>query len=264
MGKKNIYNINAMRQALINAHNAGNKKNLNRDFIEGMGIQGEYFTYWQQSVETLRTKVVAYVDLAWNQKFDSKITAEELKAAREEIYPAYKNILSQGEPDKETKKLRVDETDVERLIKFAWNFTSLSGATSMVHVDKKKFRLEVEKLMGCIITQAEMLSDSDRDKLQRYSKAEKAAEKAQSRLEAIAEEKKAVDKKIADKKAILDELGIDGKKQEELLKEYRNIRVALCNEEKALNERLADAKVTMSEVADDVAAIKTRLKYAGK
>ena len=261
---KKTYNINAIRQALINAHNSGNKKNLTRDMLEGAGIQGEYFTYWQASVETLRTKVVAYVDLAWRQKFDSKNTADQLKAAREEIYPAYKDILSQGEPDKETKKLKVDETDVERLIKFAWNFSSAAGATTMVNVEKKKFRLEVEKLMGCIITQAEILSDADRDKLTKYNKADKTVTKSQERIDEIAKLTKEMETKRSAKKELLNELNITGEQADKLIEEYTNLILTLNNEKKALDEKISANKAIMAEVAEDVKKIRLRVMYSGK
>ena len=264
MAKKNIYNINAIRPALIAAHNNGNKKNLTRDMLEGAGIQGEYFAYWQQSVETLRTKVVAYVNIAWNQKFDSKITAEQVSEARNEIYPAYKDILSQSEADKETKKLHVDETDVERLIKFAWNFTSAAGATTMVNVEKKKFRLEVEKLMGCIITQAEILSDSDRDKLNTYNKNAKSVEKGEDRIAEIKTSIKALEGARDAKNNLLAELGITGKKAEEITSDITAQIVALNNERKALDQKISDAKAAMAEVADDVKAIRLRVQYSGK
>ena len=263
MAKSQVYNINAIRQALIQAHNSGNKRNLTRDFLEGAGIQGEYFTYWQNTVEVLRTKVVAYVDLAWNQKFDSKITKEQLAEAREAIYPAYKDILSQGEPDKETKKLHVDETDVERLIKFAWNFTAMGGATSMIHVDKKHFRLEVEKLLGCIIAKGEILTDSERDKLTKYNKAVRTVEKSEKEKTDLQERIKFLDATIAAKVAVMNELKVPAEKQEELLKEYNEIKTSSAAKIKDLDEKISSNSATVNELSADVKKIRLRLQFAG-
>ena len=262
MGKKTVYNINAMREVLINQHNSGNKKNITRDMLEGAGIQGEYFTYWQTSVEALRSKVSAYVNLSWNAKFDSKITKEQVAEAREAIYPAYKEILSQGEPDKETKKLKVDESDVERLIKFAWNFTNAAGATTMVNVEKKKFRLEVEKLMGCIIAKAEILSDEDRDKLTKYNKAAKAIEKAETRQAEIAEETEVLTKAFQVKTALLDELKIQGEKREALVKDIIDRLAKLSNEKKELDTKIAENNTTVNELSEDIKKIRNRVLFA--
>lgn len=262
MAKKTVYNINAIRGALVTAHNSGNKRNLTRDFLEGAGIAGEYFTYWQTSVEALRVAVVKYVDLSWNQKFDSKIKAEDVTAAREAIYPAYKDILSQGEADKETKKLKVDESDVERLVKFAWNFTSTSGATSMVHVDKKKFRLEVEKLMGCIIAKGEILTDEDRDMLVSYNKATKNVEKATSRQDEIDKEVAELEKDLTQKVALLKEAGVDDDKIATLTKDITDRKVKLAAERKRLDTKITENNATVKELEADVKKLRTRLQFA--
>ena len=169
---KKITNFNAMRPAIITAHNEGNRKAISKDMVLGAGIDNEFFVLWQSDVEKLRETVWDYVQKKKNGRFDSKITDADIYAARERIYPKWKDILSVGEAGVDTKELHVQESDVEDLIGFAWDFMATTKGTVETRTTSQIFRKKVESLLGCAIARNTILDDGERDTLQKFYSAQ--------------------------------------------------------------------------------------------
>ena len=161
----------AMRPALVAAHNDGNTKAINDQRISDLGIDTTAFNMWKSEVKLIHNECKAYVTLKKNGRFDSTITAEQIAEARERIYPLWKKLLGFGEKSKYEKELKCQESDVEDLIGFAWEFFNTGKGTAEVCTKDSVFRKKVESLLGCVIARNEVLSADDREILNRYQRA---------------------------------------------------------------------------------------------
>lgn len=253
MARKN-YNFNAIRPVLVIAHNTGNKKAINKDMVDGAGIDNMYFVQWQADVKALQKTVEDYVDKRKNGRFDSTITEGDIYAARERIFPKWKEVLSCAEKEKTTRELHVNPADVEDLIGFAWKFMDTGVGTAECHVDEKVFRKQVESLVGCMIAEKEMLTDHERDIIEKYRK---ATSKVQSCIDALSElETKKKDWEL--KKSELPET-------EKLFGVYIDNQIRTINEQiKTVNEQKYSAEMEEKEVSTEAKTIQLKIKYAGK
>ena len=180
---KKVTNFNALREVIITAHNNGNRKAISKDMVQGANVDISYFNAWVADVNKLRRTVAEYV-IKKNAFLDGyktnglEVTEADVKAARDLIYPKWKEILQVGEPSKDSKELHVSEHDIEDLIKFAWDFMD-SGNGTVKHVNTEQiFRKYVEALLGCAIAKNEVLDDIDRDNLNNYRSAQRRIQQA--------------------------------------------------------------------------------------
>lgn len=197
---KKIYNFNAIRPAIIVAHNDNNRKAIDRQRIADLGIDNAYFIQWQTDCNALRETVIDYVTKKKNARFDSKITEGDVYAARERIYPKWKEILHCGEADKTTRELKVSEADVEDLIGFAWDFFATSRGTAEIPVTQQMFRKKIESLLGCVIAKNAVLTDDERDTLDAYYKASKRIQQCVDQLADLKTQKKTWEDMAKDEK----------------------------------------------------------------
>lgn len=167
-GKKVEFAKNAMRDALIVAHNAGNKKAITEEVAFGAGVSSADFKTWKDDVNALRTVVWDYVLKKNDARRDTKITAAQLTAARDLIFPKWKVVLSGGEKRCLEKTMHVDVNDVEDLIGFCWDFLATENGTILTKTGEGIFRRKVESLIGVIMAKNEILNDEDRDTLTAY------------------------------------------------------------------------------------------------
>lgn len=253
MARKN-YNFNTIRQLLVIAHNNGNKKPINKDMADGAGIDVSYLIQWEADVKALQKTVEDYVDKRKNGRFNADITEGDIYAARERIYPKWKEVLHCAEKEKDSRDLHVNEADVEDLIGFAWDFFDTGVGTGECHVDPKVFRRKVESLLGCMIAEKEMLTDSERDILIRYNKATK---KIQSCIDTLAELD--IAKKDWElKKSELPET-------EELFGVYIDNQIRSINDQiKLTEEQKYKAEMEEKLVSTDAKKIQLKIKYTGK
>lgn len=167
-GKKVEFAKNAMRDALVVAHNTGNKKAITEETAVACGVATADFKTWKEDVNALRTVVWDYVLKKNEARRDEKITATQLKASRDLIFPKWKTVLSGGEKRCLEKTMHVDVNDVEDLIAFCWDFLGTENGTILTKTGEGVFRRKVESLIGVIMAKNEILNDEDRDKLTEY------------------------------------------------------------------------------------------------
>lgn len=190
--KQKITNFNEMREVIITAHKGGNRKAISKDMVAGANVDNKYFIAWQTDCNKLRMTVADYVLKKRAVKYGyemngKKVTADDVFAARELIFPKWKEILQVGEIDKNDKELHVDVDDVEDLIGFVWDFMDSGKGTVETIVTEQIFRKKVEALLGCAIAKNAVLEDADRDTLTAFRSAERRVQQcidAKAELEA--------------------------------------------------------------------------------
>jgi arylsulfatase A-like enzyme len=246
---KKITNFNAMRPAIVAAHNGGNRKAINKDMIDGAGIDNAYFIMWQADVRKLQETVWDYVQKKKNSRFDATITDDDIFASRERIYPKWKEILQVGEENKDSKELHVSERDVEDLVGFCWDFMATTNGTVEHKTTEQIFRKKVESLLGCAIARNAILDDKDRDTLDTYYK-------AQNRIQRCLDAKAEMDAQIAS----FELLKTNAKGNDAFIK-YLDEQIGKVNENlKANAESKATAEATLKEVSGDAKRIEMRIK----
>lgn len=163
MGKKQVYNINEMRPALIKAFKDGNKRCINAKLCEELKITEGYFNVYLTNIENLYNAINNYVRV----KHSPNTTAEAVKTAYEQIFPLWKNALECGEKEKNAKDFHVELLDVEDLVGFCQRFSYSSnaeGATkAWTNETFSAFRRKVETMLGIKIAGVEVLSDAKRE-----------------------------------------------------------------------------------------------------
>lgn len=172
---KKTYNYNAMRPALVAAHNSGNRKAINADVVTAMGIQMAQFEEWKKDVKALYDAALEYHQLF--RKPTLTWTAEDTAALEEieqkKILPAWANLLHAGEKSKECRELRVlpghDPMWVMRYISKIITVADIGSVDSDAGFDV--FRKGIETEIGLRIAQNGMLSDDNRDIVERYQSA---------------------------------------------------------------------------------------------
>lgn len=245
------YNFNAIRPAIEAAWRTDNKKPISRDMLSTLGIDESYLIDWQSDVRALQTVVEKWVDLAWNAKFDEKITDADITAAKNLVYPKWKEILHCAEEKKLERKLKVSEFDIDALFKFAWDFKATGVGTALCHADTRQFCRKVETLVGCIIAQNAMLTDKERDILDKYNKALKSIESAVTRLREIEESRKQWE-------LIQSQIPTT---EEHYIKFIKNQLHTLKDEEDAVKEKKVVAESNKASVAKDAESILNKIKY---
>lgn len=232
--KKTTINFNAMRAALVMAHNSCNTKAITEDQAMGAGVDSLAFKKWKDDVNALRATVFNYVAKKKNARRDA-IKDEEIRAARELIFPKWKQVLGAGEKSATIKEIRVSDNDVEDLVGFAWCFMSTANGTAEAAVGEGIFRRLVESLVGCAIVKNSVLTDEDRDALNSYYGAQKTV---QSMIDKQAELK-------TQKKGLTLKLG-EVKGKEEKFEAYLNSLI------KQLDEQIAEAAAKQAKAETDV------------
>lgn len=240
----------AMHDALVVAHNSGNKKAITADVATGAGVGAADFEAWKSDVNALREVVWAYVVKKNEARCDSKVTDAQLKASRNLIFPKWKEVLSGGEKRCLEKTMHVDPVDVEDLIGFCWDFmaTTESG-TIQTKVGELVFRRKVESLVGVIMAKNEILNDDDRDTLTKYYGYQRTITQ---KLTTISEHEKL-------KKTYI--LTRDTNKGEKEFVKYLNNMIK--DEEKAIKDAqndMEEAEKERDKIAEKAQAIEARIK----
>lgn len=254
---KKITNFNEMRDVIITAHKAGNRKAISKDMVSGANVDVRYFNAWQSDVNALRATVANYVlkkrALKYGYQIANKdVTADDVFAAKELIFPKWKEVLQVGEIDKNDKELHVDVDDVEDLIGFVWDFMDSGKGTVETIVTEQIFRKKVESLLGCAIAKNAVLEDGDRDTLTSFRSAERRVQKC-------------IDAK-ADLEATL-------KTHKDMLANLKNEEVAfkaylenlITADEKAIadnDEAKANAEADVAKYSADAKVVLNKIRFA--
>ena len=164
-----IYNINAIRPAILKAREQGNRKAITQKFCTELGISTGYWEMYNNGMKKLFEVVSDYCRL----KNSPKATPAQLKDAMNKIFPLWRELLSSGEKDKNISDFRVREDDVSNLISFCQRFVNDSNNVKGEEgfVAKRAwaveplsaFRKMVETDMGIRVAGIEVMSDKQRD-----------------------------------------------------------------------------------------------------
>ena len=186
-GMKKLYS--QMRPALVIAHNTNNQKAISKDMIDGAEIDNAVYVTWKYYVTQLQRECFAFIKMQKDNrgKTDKEFLAQ-LNAAENKIYETWKRLLLFGETDAVTKQLRVQESDVHDLVGFCWTFTGTANGTVECGVKENVFRKKVESLIGCIIAKNAVMTDEDREVVQRYYKVKRAVTKNEEKVETAEKE----------------------------------------------------------------------------
>ena len=176
---QSAYAVNAMRGAIIAAHQTNNKKAIDRVTAIAGGATDERYDQWVLWVDSLRDTVCEYVKL----KHLQKTTQQQLDSARGAIFPRWRNILRVGEESRFHRNMFVRKEDIDSLVGFCERFIATDRGTQMTCTTKMIFRKYVESLLGCRIAGNALLSDADRDDILTYGSATKTVESTLKRLE---------------------------------------------------------------------------------
>lgn len=244
---KKIYNINAMRPAIIVAHGADycNSKAITKEMVLGASVDMSYFVKWQGDVNALRDTICEYVKL----KHDHNAKDEDVYAARERIFPKWKTILEAGENTKESKELHVTPYDVDSLVGYAEQFMATSRGTAITYTTQQIFRKCVESLLGCRIAQNAVLSDKDRDTLQAYYSAQR---RIQNCIDTASE--------LKVQKTNYESMKADAKSEPMFLKFIDRKIKEIEEQEKANGENRTKADEALAKVSKDAKAIEAKIE----
>lgn len=252
MAQKKVINYNACRPLIVAAHNDGNKKAITREMFVGANIDTGYFEMWKSDVAKLQKAVWEYVALKFNAKCDDTIKPEVVQAARNRIYPAWKEILSDGEENRNTRQLHVSESDVEDLVGFAWNFMDSGRGTVQCQVGANVFRKKVESLLGCAIAKNAVLTDADRDLIKTYNA-------LQARIKSCGDKIVELDGAIKEWQKMAAKL----KPEEAQFREFIDGKIAEIETEKAETTKAqGKAEIELKKCAKDAQAALKKIKLA--
>lgn len=250
--KANLYAD--MRIAIVKAHNDGNKKAIDKQRVADLDVDATSYNMWVSECKLLRNACFDYVQKKKNARFNTEITAEQVKEAREKIYPMWKTLLGFGEKGKYDKELKCQESDVEDLVGFVWDFYNTGAGTAETCVKETVFRKKVESLLGCIIAKNEVLTDAERETLSKYQKAIRRQEQANATIDELTE-------KINNLKFTL--AGIPQNESQQPFRDYlENLITSVQTDMKAAEEKLATAEAEEKKYAKDAKAIQKKMKAA--
>lgn len=247
---KNLYAD--MRPALVAAHNDGNKKPIDKQRVADLNVNTSSYAAWTAKCKLLRNTTFDYVAKRKALRYGKEVTPEAVKEAREKIYPMWKDLLGFGEKSKYAKELKVDETDVEDLVGFVWDFFDTGCGTAEACVKENVFRRKVEALLGCIIAKNDVLTDDERSIINKY---QKAIHRQIQATETIADLQSKIDK--------LDEILKGIPKSNEVFRAYVQKEINEINEDKsASEEKKLKAEADEKKYEKDAKAIQLKMKLA--
>lgn len=244
-----VKNINQMRKAVIKAHNANNSKAIDSQRVLDADIDNRYFIDWKKDVNNLRTQVLKYVRLQKSQRTDDTISDKDIQQERNKIFPLWKVLLSCCERTSNSSELHASEFDIDNLVGFSWIFTQSANGTVEAPQTEILFRKDVESLLGCIIAKNTMLTDVERDKLQRYCQLMKSIENVDNQLAGI-------DKEMETYKALREKV----QNEPHFVEHIDNLIAGLEENKNTINSNLRKNKNELNGIKDDVRDIESKVK----
>lgn len=207
---------NAIRPAIVLAHADNNGAAITKSRAHDAHVTDQQLKTWIAYCNDLFKVVWAYVGAKKNRDYGQlDITDDDLSKLRQDIFPAWKKILACGkdaDPDAVEECLRVRPTDIEDLVKFAWDFTKSDNGTIAVQNTEKKFRKLIETELGCRIASNQILPKEEHETLATYRSACAKIEKISDQVKEYKERIKALK-------------GVMTKETSEDLKKYINAQV---------------------------------------
>lgn len=172
------YAVNAMKTALVVAHQNNNSHAITKQEAMCGGATEERFDQWVLWVDDLRNRCAEYVKV--KHQFDA--TPQEIARRYGAIFPAWRSILKVGEESVLAPKMFVREDDVVSLVGFCEVFVGTAVGTQMSVQSKLTFRKLVESLLGCRMAANAILTDDERDDIKSYESAKRTVKKCIERL----------------------------------------------------------------------------------
>ena len=243
--RSEVFRINAMRAALVEAHNANNTKAIDLELCKELGIAEESLTTWEGKCESFRTTVRAFVDTFFNED----VSDEDRKKLEDAIFPEWKRMLQTGEEDLKKRTLRVDPYDVYLIFKFGTTKVATNHGTQFSIAHKKTFRKGMETIIGLKMAMNAVLSDEERDLIRDYENSVALRDKKIVFLEGNDKQKGAKDQLTASQ-AQLDTLLADISTLELAAKSVETNSDAARYLVMALDGKVEKAKVLQAEVTD--------------
>lgn len=240
-----VFRINAIHPALVEAHNTNNTKAIDLELCKELGIAEESLIAWEGKCESFRTTVRAFVDTFFNED----ISDDDRKKLEDAIFPEWKRMLQTGEEDLKKKTLRVDPYDIYLIFKFGTTKVSTNHGTQFSIAHKKTFRKGMETVIGLKMAMNAVLSDEDRDLIKDYENAVALKNKKTLFLEGNDKQKGAKDQLTASQ-AQLDTLLADISTLELAAKSIETNSDAAKYLIMALESKSEKAKVLQAEVTD--------------
>ena len=166
----NNYSISALASVLDLNYKAGNRRPITQKMATENGVNAVIFKIYEDTL----TKLYGVVKEFCRIKNSPKSSDTERKAARELIYPLWRELLTTAEANL-SSKLHVNEDDIIDLCSFVQTF-----ADSAVNVDFEEkwacpkvwtsetfraFQKKVETMLGIRMNERAVLSDIERDYL---------------------------------------------------------------------------------------------------
>ena len=181
-----VLSINIMYPALAHAHNTNNKSAINKKICEEVGLNDEALKYWVGLVEQNLFNVVSDYYFKKDAYNHGNATQADVDAARELIFPTWREALDNGEVANSDKiNLHIEPTDVDHLFGYIDDFMATARGTMMTVSNRRDFRKSVEKLIGCRMTGNSVLTEKERDNIRAYQKACTAEVRANDELVAM-------------------------------------------------------------------------------
>lgn len=237
---KTEYSWNAIRPAIILAHNGGNKKALNEPTCAKVKVSKDTLNQWKLTVKNLKSVVWDYVLI----RRIPEASAQEVEQKRSAIFPAWKDIIKNGEASLFHNRLHLLEADIEDLIGFAWVFMATEKGTVTASETEELFRKKVESLLGCLIARQDIMSEQDAADVDAYYKTARKVKNLKNVINGKAD-KVGLKKEISNlqsnlgkQRAILQQLGADKDTTEALVKTLAKIVSDKQDELKEAEENL--------------------------
>lgn len=203
--RQEVFKINAMREALIEAHNTNNTKAIDLEMCKNLGIAEESLQTWIDRCEHFRTYFVApFVDTF----FDEGITDEERKELEDKIFPEWKQMVKTGEEDLMHRQLHVNSYDIYLIFKYGTKGTPSKSGSQFGIALQKSFRRGMEYVIGLKMAMNAALTSDEQALIRDYENAVALRDKKTVFLDGT-EKVKGANEQLAALNATLDVLNKD-------------------------------------------------------
>lgn len=180
---KNAQTINTgltqIKDAIIQAHNLNNRAAISKEDCIDLGCSEQAFDQWEAYVDGLRVLVNEYID----ESLRKDSTDQKVAKAADKVYASWKDVLNQSLGADYDKAWFVRKTDTAWLLRCGAKDVNTVFGSQYGHHEKKAFRRNVERLIGCRLASNEVLSDSDAAIIKEYDGAVSREAALKKRLE---------------------------------------------------------------------------------
>lgn len=239
---KKVKKVFSMDDALIFAHDNGNKHALTQQEITDLGGSKQHLDQLNVLEDFVYTATANY----YTKGKEDGLSKKEITALRVPCFQTWRKLLEYVQPEGMTK-LRISDYDLDFILGDIKKAVNVEGVGSSYGVaGKKAFRRVLETYIGCMIAQNIILSASELDTIKQYQSACKTIDKCNTKIlklettlatlkavvtTAEGDTKKYLETQIDDTKECIKELGEKkddaNKKKRELSTAYKAAKATL-------------------------------------